>query len=83
MDIKVFEIVCCKGSKLGNVLDKALAELEMDDNYEIISDIQSILNRGILATPTLMINEKIYISGTIPTVNQVKEALLKAENNFL
>lgn len=80
MDIKVFEVVCCKGSKLGNILDRALDELEIKDSYELISDIQSVLNEGILSPPVLMIDGKVYISGRLPSVNQVKEALIKAKN---
>jgi len=31
MDIKIYEVVCCKGSKLENILVRALRELNMKE----------------------------------------------------
>ncbi|QUH25327.1 thioredoxin family protein [Serpentinicella alkaliphila] len=82
MNIKIFEVVCCKGGKLENILIRALEELQIKVDFEVINDIQSILNEGILSPPTLKINNKIYISGRLPSVEQVKEAILKAKEEI-
>ena len=35
------------------------------------------MNYGIMHTPGLVINGKVVLSGQVPTVNQVKEILIK------
>ncbi|MDR5659140.1 thioredoxin family protein [Serpentinicella sp. ANB-PHB4] len=81
MNIKIYEHLCCRGSTLEYVLLRAMEELNIDINYELISDMQAILNQGIVSPPALVIDGKIYLSGRIPSVDQVKSALLTASEN--
>lgn len=49
----------------------------MEDDFEIIGDMASILSLGVMSTPALMINGKVTISGRVPTVAEVKETIEK------
>ena len=75
MEIKILEQICWGGSKLAPIVDKALNELQMDTDFDIISDMVDILTLGVMSTPALMINGKIVSSGRVPTVEEVKQSI--------
>lgn len=80
MDIKIFEMVCWGGSKLGPIVDAALDKLNLDYDFDLISNLPEIAKSGITNLPTLMINGEIKIEGKIPTVDEVVEVLKSIEN---
>ncbi|MBB6216312.1 hypothetical protein HNQ80_002411 [Anaerosolibacter carboniphilus] len=47
----------------------------MEDDFEIIGDIPSIVKHGVMNPPALMINGVVKISGKIPTVEEVVEVI--------
>ncbi|MFT9497213.1 thioredoxin family protein [Anaerosolibacter sp.] len=57
------------------MVDEALTKLGINDDFEIIGDIPSIAKHGILNPPALMINGVVKISGRIPTVEEVIDAI--------
>ncbi|WP_204401809.1 thioredoxin family protein [Alkaliphilus hydrothermalis] len=59
------------------MVDRALNELNINDDFDIISNIADILSLGVMSTPALMINGKVIFSGRVPTVEEVKEAITK------
>jgi protein-disulfide isomerase len=50
-----------------------LAENNIDADLQKVTDIKEIALSGVISTPALMINDKIVLSGMLPT----KESLLK------
>jgi small redox-active disulfide protein 2 len=77
MKIKILGPGCPKCKTLEKVTREAVAGAGIDATVEKIEDIVDILNYGILHTPGLVINGKVVLSGQVPTVNQVKELLIK------
>ncbi|SKC83340.1 thioredoxin family protein [Maledivibacter halophilus] len=57
------------------IVDRVLTELNLDDDFEIIGDIPSIVKAGIMDPPALMINDKIKLVGKVPTFDEVKKAI--------
>ncbi|WP_330602848.1 thioredoxin family protein [Anaerosolibacter carboniphilus] len=57
------------------MVDAALTRLGMEDDFEIIGDIPSIVKHGVMNPPALMINGVVKISGKIPTVEEVVEVI--------
>jgi predicted DsbA family dithiol-disulfide isomerase len=55
---------------------EALQELNMEARVEKVEDYQKIAPYGILKTPGLVIDEKVAMSGSVPTVEKIKELLL-------
>ena len=41
-------------------------------NVEIVEDIQKIIGYGVMRTPALVINEKVKVSGRIPSKDEIK-----------
>jgi predicted DsbA family dithiol-disulfide isomerase len=54
-----------------------VAELKVTAEVEKVDDIVKIMNYGVMRTPALVIDEKIALSGRVPTVTEVKEILTK------
>ena len=77
MNIKILGTGCPKCKTLERVTHEALKELGIEAQVEKVEDIVEIMNYNVLHTPGLVINGKVVLSGQVPTVNQVKEILIK------
>jgi hypothetical protein len=55
---------------------EALQGLNMDAAVEKVEAYQKIASYGILRTPALVVDEKVVMSGSTPTVEKIKELLL-------
>jgi len=44
-----------------------LAENDIDADIQKITDIKEIAKLGIISTPALIINDKVMVSGKLPT----------------
>ena len=60
-----------------NVID-ALAEMNLVANVEYITDLQKIMEAGIMSMPTLSVNEKVVSSGKILGIPKIKK-IIEAE----
>jgi len=56
--------------------EEALRELHIEAILEKETDFQKIAFYGIMRTPGLVIDEKVAISGSVPTVEKIKDILL-------
>jgi len=77
MEIKILGTGCPKCKTLEKVTRTAVAETGIDATIEKVEDIVKIMEHRVMHTPGLVINGKVIISGYVPTVNQVKEILIK------
>jgi small redox-active disulfide protein 2 len=80
MIIKVLGSGCMNCKTLEKRTIEALQELNMDATVEKVADFQKIASYGIMRTPGLVIDEKVVISGSVPTVEKIKELLLSHRN---
>jgi protein-disulfide isomerase len=44
---------------------------------EKVEDIQKIMGYGVMRTPALVINEKVVLSGRLPSLSEIKEIISK------
>ncbi len=65
MNIKVLGGGCCKCENLLGAVKEAVAEKGVDAEIEYITDMQKILEYGIMSTPALMINNKVVSMGRV------------------
>ncbi|MGB2696550.1 MAG: thioredoxin family protein [Candidatus Zixiibacteriota bacterium] len=72
MKIEVLGPGCANCRKLEQDVNAALAELGIEAEVVKITDLNKISSYGILMTPGLVINSKIYSSGKIPVVTTLK-----------
>ena len=66
----------CKGCKTlhQNVID-ALAEVIIAADFQYITDMQKIMETGVMSLPALAVNEKIVSSGKVLSVAEVRKFL--------
>ena len=59
-----------------NVID-ALAEMNISADLQYITDMQKIMEAGIMSMPALSVNDKIVSAGKVLSVTDVKKFLEK------
>ena len=66
----------CKGCQTlhQNVID-ALAEMNIAAEVQYITDMQKIMERGVMSLPALAVNDKIVSAGKVLSVADVKKYL--------
>lgn len=75
MEIKVLGTACAKCKKLENMTKNAVEELGLQANVSKVEDIMKIMEYGVMRTPGLVINDKVVLSGRIPSLEEIKELL--------
>ena len=75
MNIKVLGSGCANCKTLEKRTREALLDLGMVADVEKVEDYQRIASYGIMKTPGLVINEKVMVTGYVPTVEKIKELL--------
>ncbi len=75
MEIKVLGTGCPKCKSLEKATREAVAELNIDAVVTKEEDIVKIMGYGIMQTPGLVINEKVVISGRVPSINEIKNLI--------
>ena len=78
--IKILGPGCPKCKTLERITREAVAETDIDATIEKVEDIVKIMEYHVMHTPVLVINEKVLLSGQVPTVNQVKLILTKNQS---
>jgi small redox-active disulfide protein 2 len=71
LNIKILGSGCSRCRKLEDTVKELVAQNKIDAVIQKISDIQEMMNYGIMATPGLVINEKLKSSGVIPKNDQI------------
>ena len=77
MEIKILGPGCARCKTLEKIVINTLAELDIAANVSKVEDILKIMEYGIMHTPGLVINEKVIVSGRIPSPAELKEILTK------
>ena len=65
-----------------NVID-ALAEMNLAVNLEYVTDMQKIMEAGVMSMPALMVNDKVVSCGKVLKVDEVKKIAFKKIELFL
>jgi small redox-active disulfide protein 2 len=53
----------------------AVKELGIEAEVKKVDDIDAIVNRGVMLTPALFIDEQLRAGGRIPCVDEIKEMI--------
>lgn len=78
MKIQVLGSGCPTCKKLFEITKTAVKEMGLADEVEYVTDIQKILNMGLISSPVLVVNDKPALIGFVPNVEEIKKAVLKA-----
>ena len=77
MQIQVLGSGCPTCKKLFELTKQAIEELGLKIEVEYITDIQKIVEMGVMSSPVLAIDGKPAITGFLPDVEKIKEAIKK------
>lgn len=77
MNIKILGTGCTRCKALEQSVINSLAELDLAADVSKVEDIVKIMEYGIMRTPALVIDEKVVMSGRVPTVSEIKEIIIK------
>jgi small redox-active disulfide protein 2 len=75
LKIKILGSGCANCKKLESVARDAASTSGVEAEFEKVTDMKAIMAYGILSTPALVINEKVVVSGRIPTKAEVQQWL--------
>lgn len=79
MEIKILGTGCTNCKNLEKATFNAVAELDLNATISKVEDIQQIMSYGIMRTPALVVDEKVIMSGRVPSVNEIKDLLVKSQ----
>ena len=75
MIIKVLGTGCAKCKSLENITKKVVSELNLDATIEKVEDVAEIMKSGVMVTPALLVDEKVIVTGHVPSNEEMKNLL--------
>ena len=80
MNIKILGTGCPKCKTLEKLTTEVVTENSFDAEISKVEDIVQIMNYGVMGTPGLVVNEKVLISGRVPSKEEIKKLIEKQIN---
>jgi len=78
MKIKILGPGCARCHQLEKTVKEAVKELGIDAEIEKVEDVKGIMEYPVLATPGLVIDEKVVCSGRVPSKSEVTTLITTA-----
>lgn len=72
MNIKILGTGCLKCKKLEENARTAVAELGLEASFEKVTDLDKIMDYGVMMTPGLVIDETVVSSGKLLSASDIK-----------
>ncbi len=77
MKIEVLGPGCPKCGSTAENVKQALAQLKRAAEVVKVTDIKTMIEKGVMVTPAVIIDGKLVVHGKIPTVEQLKGLIEK------
>ena len=74
--IQILGIGCSKCNKLTELAQKAAQELKIEYKLEKVTDLNDIMNFGVMVTPALAVDGEVKTAGKVPNLEKIKQMLL-------
>ena len=75
MIIKILGSGCTNCVNLERVTRQDVDDLGITAQFEKVTDYPAIIGYGVMSTPGLVADEKVVLSGRVPTVAKVRDLL--------
>ncbi len=66
---------CPKCKKLAELTEEAANELGIDYGIEKVSEVQKIMEFGVMVTPALAVDGEVKVAGKVPSVDDIKKMI--------
>jgi small redox-active disulfide protein 2 len=76
MIIKILGTGCPKCKKLEENAKAAVSEAGIEATIEKVSDLDKIMDYGVMITPALVIDEKVVASGKLLSASDIKSLIM-------
>jgi small redox-active disulfide protein 2 len=73
--IKILGTGCPKCKTLEQSVRNVVAENQIDAEITKVEDIMDIMNYGVMRTPGLVVDDKVVVSGRLPSAEEIKTFL--------
>jgi len=72
MEIKVLGTGCAKCKTLEKNVREAVEQMGLDASITKVEDIMEIMQYNVMTTPALVVDGKIIVKGSVPSVSELK-----------
>ena len=76
MKLTIYGSGCAKCKKLTANAEAAAQALGLDYEVEKITDVNGIIDAGVMHTPALAVNGEVVVEGKIPGPDEIKQLLV-------
>jgi small redox-active disulfide protein 2 len=78
LSIKVLGSGCANCHKVEELTKQAVAQLGVQAQVEMVTDMKEIMRYGVMGTPGIVINEKVVSVGRVPALSQITTMITTA-----
>lgn len=78
LSIKVLGSGCANCHKVEELAKQAVAQLGVEAQVELVTDMQTIIKYGVMGTPGIVINDKVVSQGRVPALSQITTMITTA-----
>lgn len=75
MKIEILGPGCPKCSSLESLVKKTVLELGLDAEIVKITDINTMIDKGVMQTPALIIDGNLVLQGKVPSEEEIKKII--------
>jgi small redox-active disulfide protein 2 len=79
VEVKVLGPGCANCVKLDKLVHEVVASMGLNADIEKVTDYGRIASYGVLRTPGLVVDGKVVCYGRVPSADEVKQWLTKAQ----
>jgi small redox-active disulfide protein 2 len=73
--LKIYGSGCSKCNLLAQHAEAAAQALGLSYDLEKVTDVNAIIDAGVMRTPALGVNDDIVVEGAVPSAEQLKKYL--------
>ena len=75
MKLTVYGSGCAKCQQLSANAEAAARRLGLEFEVEKVTDVNAIIDAGVMRTPALAVDEDIVVEGKVPSSNELEQLL--------
>ena len=82
MNIKILGAGCHRCKTLEKLTRDVVEQNGIDATITKVEDVVEIMKYGIMATPALVVDEKVEVKGRVPSIDEIKKILINTLTNY-